>query len=280
MTRLYEDLIRFKQYFTDAYKKVPNESFYMSAIKHKYCHSIDVLNAGRQIFNTPELAGKTAEFKLLAERALLFHDVGRFEENAQRYNAEQENREILAFTSQINHGDIGYELLKNHPIYGDIRILFAVKYHGQMIENVYASDLWKEVEKSPYKTEVKQILFLVRDADKLANLRSIKNKGHLKEDVFYKQLSDEAKTAGISPQVYTQFFDKKVILTNTMRTFSDRLLMLLSWISDLNYTSMRQIFVKEQYTEYVINELKKCRVSVDETGKIEKFAKSFLPTDE
>jgi len=154
--------------------------------------------------------------------------------------------------------------------------LFAVKYHGQMIEDVYASKLWKEVEKSPYKTETEQILFLVRDADKLANLRVIKNKGHLKEDVFYKQLNDEAKTAGISPEVYAQFFNKKVVLTGTMQTFADRLLMVLSWIFDLNYAYTRQFFVKEQYTGYLIGELQKCRISTEETEKIKKFAESFL----
>ena len=57
-------------------------------------------------------------------------------------------------------------------------------------------------------------------------------------------------------------------------------MMLLSWIFDLNYTYTRQIFVKEQYTEYVINELKKCNVSAAELKKVEKFAGSFLSVSE
>lgn len=250
---------------------------YHEFINHKFRHSIDVLQIGRDIlYNTPELANKTDEFRLLSERALLFHDVGRFEENFERYEAECQHNAMSAFTMRINHGDIGYEILKNDEIYGDMRILFAVKYHGQMIEDVYASDLWKQAEKSPHKTEIQQILLLVRDADKMANLKVIKQRDHLREDIFYKQLSQEAKTAGISHQVAEQFFNKQVVKVNTMRTYADRVLLVLSWIFDFNYVYTRRMFAENKYPEYLMKELKTCDVSVKDLERIEQFYKSCL----
>lgn len=63
----------------------------------------------------------------------MFHDVGRFEEGTLRYQAEQNKEYIAAASSQLNHGDLGYNTLLKNPLYNDPRILAAVKFHGLMM---------------------------------------------------------------------------------------------------------------------------------------------------
>jgi hypothetical protein len=60
-----------------------------------------------------------------------------------------------------------------------------------MMSEVKQSPMWHEIEKLPPEQadEIKKILYLVRDADKTANLRVIKQEDHLRQDLFFKQLT-------------------------------------------------------------------------------------------
>jgi len=253
-----EDFIRFKQYYQESAKKVPQDEFYHGSIMHKFKHSVDVLHMGQRIMKeTPELNDRTEEFTVLAEKALLFHDVGRFEEAVKRCDAEQKGILIKASSNQYDHGEIGYNELKNVADYNDLRVLFAVRYHGKMMEDVFASDMWQEVLKSPNKDDVLKILYLVRDADKLANLWVIKEDNHLCKDTFYQQLTKEALNAPISSEVMKQFLEKKVVLFPTVYSFADAILRVLSWIFDLNYQKTIDIFVSKKYGEFLLSELAK-----------------------
>lgn len=264
-----EDLINFKHYYLANAPKVPADSFFRQSINHKYKHSIEVLNCGQEILqNTPELASVSAEFINLAEQALLFHDVGRFDEAVMRFEAAQQGNLTAEVLAQFDHGLIGYNLLKNNPRYNDFRILFAVRYHGKMMDDVKASVMWQEVQNSPQKNESLQIFYLVRDADKMANFQAAKNHNHLKEDIFYKQLTDVAKTAPLSENVKTQFFAGKVILSSTITTFADRLLQVLSWIYDFNYQYTRTVFLKDGCAQFLFDELAKYHTNKNELQKI------------
>lgn len=124
-----------------------------------------------------------------------------------------------------------------------------------MMEQVKASDLWQEAEKSPDEKAIKQILYIVRDADKLANLQVHKTSNHLKEDSFYKQLSPEAKKAGISAEVMQQFINHQVVYFPTIYSYTDRVMMVLSWIFDFNFKYTREQFLNAGYADYLLGEL-------------------------
>lgn len=273
-----EGLIKFKTYYQQAAQKIPHDSFYFEANNHKYRHSIDVLNAGRELLQTtPELADANADFKHQAERALLFHDVGRFEENVKRYEAEAAKHELSALSNAYDHGLIGYEILQNLPPYNDLRILLAVRYHGKMMSEVKQSAMWREVEKLPTEQadEIKKILYLVRDADKLANLKVQKAHHHLRQDAFYKQLSPEAVTGSFSTLPKEQFFAGQTVDYTNLKTYADRVLMVLSWIYDFNFLNTKKFFFTRQYDQYLLQELKTCDVSATELQTIENILKNF-----
>lgn len=248
-----EDFLEFKKYYREAEAELPADSFFKQSIDHKFKHSISVLQIGKQIINkTPDLRNQSDDFKKVAQIALLFHDVGRFKEAVLRYNTPdlKANAQIL---NQYDHGLIGYQKMKDNPRYNDVRILLAIYGHSKMMDDVKETLLWQGAENSRYSAEVKKILYLVRDADKLALLDGIKKEDRLRTDIFFKLLPQEALTAGISEKVKEQFFARRTIMSSTINSFADRILLVLSWIFDFNYVQTKVIFKQKEYTAYLLN---------------------------
>ncbi|MBR6356471.1 MAG: HD domain-containing protein [Alphaproteobacteria bacterium] len=268
-TGMQDDLINFKKFYNEAVQKVPTDSFYRQSVDHKYRHSIDVLHFGKEVLQkTPELAGKTPEFRKVAQQALLFHDVGRFEELVRLYEVEKNNGDLVAASKAQNHGIIGYDLLKDDERYNDMRILFAVRWHGQMPAEICGSEMYQAAQKLPQFTEITEVLRLVRDADKLANLHTIKEQDRLRKDIFYLHLSPEALNAPISEDVKAQFFAGQVVLTATLHSFADRIMQVISWIYDYNYTETKNIFKKHQFADYLLQNLAQYHHNADDIAKI------------
>ena len=244
--KMRDDFIEFKQYYHQSAKQVPADSFYLHAINHKFRHSVEVLHNGQILLNqSPELKNQSKEFKHLAELALLFHDVGRFEEAVLQYKAPAQ-----AF--HYDHGLMGYELLKTNPKYQDMRILFAIRYHGKLIEEAWESPLWQELKNTPQSEDIKKILYLVRDADKLANFYRIKQNDYLRKDLFYKQLTQETLYAELSEKVKQQYLQKKPIALSDVYSFADRILLVLAMYFDLNYQLSKELFIKKGYDTYLL----------------------------
>lgn len=269
-----EDFIEFKEYYREAAAKVPADSFFRQTMNHKFKHSVEVLHIGQTILhNTPELKNASPEFIKLAETALLFHDVGRFEEAYKQYKAQKKNIIITASSNTYDHGLIGYKLLKKNQQYNDIRILFALKWHGKIKEDIICSADWQKASRSTDFETIKQILFLVRDADKLANLYHIKTYNHLEKELFYRQLTPIALHAPLSPAVWQQFSERRTILFSNVYSFADRILLVLSWIFDLNYQATKQIFNNNGYTEYLLDLLSKYHQNANDISKITSIIK-------
>lgn len=252
------DFVNFRKYYKQASVQLPKKDFYQDFITHKVVHSAQVLRMGVKIIKqTPELTNKTPNFIETAERALLFHDVGRFAEGVLRWQAINQKEEVAASSLKFNHCELGYHTLLENPTYNDPRILAAVKFHGMMLEDVYKTSEWKNFMTLPQNDDIKQILLLVRDADKLANLFVIKNEQRLYHDIFYKQLTEELHKAPLSKETVQQFFANQVIRFQTVKSWADRLLMVLSWIYDINYPVSHDICCKMGCFEYLLTELER-----------------------
>ncbi len=248
------DFIILKQYYREATKQVPTDSPCKQTLDHKFRHSIEVLRQGNTILaHTQELQNQNKIFRDLAQRALLFHDIGRFEENVRIFNARHNGTEITAMSDTYDHGVIGFELMQNRPPYNDMRILFAIRWHGKNLEEIYASDMYRQIKDSPLYGDIMQILFLVRDADKLANLYAAKEQDRLRHDLFYEQLPEEVLRSPLSAEVKAQFANGKTVLSPTLHSFADRILQLLSWIYDFNYPATKDIFKQNKYAEFLLD---------------------------
>lgn len=267
----------FKSFYQEALKKVENNTFYINNIKRKYIHSIRVLAIGNKIRNKTKILSNNSskELELIAIKALLFHDVGRFLESITRYNNEKNNKLSPVWDRKLNHGLIGVKLLKNNPKYNDKRILFAIKYHGEMIEKALNSKEYKEEKNTKLKKEMLHILYLVRDADKLENLFRIKNHNNLKKDVFYKQLSNANKIAPLSEKVIKQFLSQKVIRFSSVKSYADRVLMVLSWFFDINYKESIMISKENKYKDFLLTLLSEYNKDKELQLKIKKLLNKY-----
>ena len=271
-----KDFLELKKYYREAAAKLPDDSVFMDDINHKFKHSVEVLHIGRTILKqTPELSDRTVEFSNFAEKALLFHYVGRFTESTLRYTA-QNSADKEAPAPIYDHSLIGFELLKQNPLYNDIRILLAVRFHGSLMRDVKNSPLWQQAEDSPHFQNAEKILYLVRDADKLSILHSTVSENRLMKDPFYRQLTPEALNAPLSENVLQQFMNQQNIVSSTVYSFADRLLYVLSWIFDFNYQKTRQIFRQKAYARYLLDLLTQYHKNESDIKTIEQLAKQYL----
>lgn len=135
------------------------------------------------------------------------------------------------------------------------------------------SEMWQNVVKSADRDEILQIFYLVRDADKIANLQTARKIDYLKQDIFYKCLSNDAKIAPLTSKVKEQFFTGKTVLSATVQTFADRLLQVLSWIYDFNYEYTKAVFINQGYVQFLFDELVKYHTDKTELQKIKEIIK-------
>lgn len=266
---MHENFLILKKYYQKAAQKIPENSFYQQIINHKFKHSVEVLHIGQKILQqTPELKNKSETFINIAEKSLLFHDIGRFKEAELQYKASLSSPTVH---STYDHGLLGYKQLKQQN--NDIRLLFPIKWHCKTLEEIITSKEWQHLSFSPLFAETKQILFLVRDADKLANLHHIKKENHLLKDAFYQHFTNETLNAPLSPLVLEQFYSKQFVSLSDIYSFADRILMVISWIFDLNYKKTKQIFTKEKYADYLLDLLQCYHKNSDDIKKISNFIK-------
>ena len=237
--------------------------FEKEGIKRKQLHSLRVMEECKKVAKALKLNKEEIE---LAELIGLLHDIGRFEQ----YNRENEQcNEML-----LDHANLGVEILvKDDYIkkYIDDKyyipiILKAIKNHNKLkIED----DLNEE-----------ELLYakIIRDADKL--------------DIFYegveiywntKKEKENIENSKISSKIEEQLKNEKQVkkLGNERNDTVDSLLMLLSYIYDINFRETLEIIDKENYVNKILNRFdfkdEKTKEQIEELKEILlKFIKTSL----
>ena len=90
----------------------------------------------------------------------MLHDIARFDEIRERF---------LGAKGPFDHSVAGGEKLRKIPLYSDVRITLPIKHHGHLIGDFYKDEEYCAIADPVLKEEVEKILFLIRDADKIAN---------------------------------------------------------------------------------------------------------------
>ena len=238
-------------------------NFEKEGIKRKQLHSLRVMGESKKVAKALKLNKEEIE---LAELIGLLHDIGRFEQ----YNRENEQcNEML-----LDHANLGVEVLVKDDYmkkYIDDKhyipiILKAIKNHNKLkIED----DLNEE-----------ELLYakIIRDADKL--------------DIFYegveiywntKKEKENIENSKISSKIEEQLKNEKQVkkLGNERNDTVDSLLMLLSYIYDINFRETLEIIDKENYVNKILNRFdfkdEKTKEQIEELKEILlKFIKTSL----
>ena len=247
-------------YYEDAKKYVADSAFYTEYTEEKIHHSMQVVGAMKYIMkHEPTFSGCDENFLNCAKIATILHDVGRFEELKRLYDAK--NGKSL-WNSELDHGYLGYEILKNSSEYNDPRIYLPVKHHGHMIERLYEDEEFVQIEDEALKKQIEQIIFLVRDADKTANYYLLIDKARDKfYNIFKDTYSKEENALPIMPDVLADFADFQVISNKKKYNYATRYLNILSWLFDINYLPSIELVIKNGALDKLIDFF--CKIEKD-----------------
>ena len=229
-------------------EKVKDSEFFTAYAEEKYIHSQQVLGAGNYILkHEPWFAQKSQEFIDMTKAAVLLHDIGRFAQICGQYHDRD---------AKFDHGPMGAEILKQIPEFNDIRITLPIKHHGHLIEDFYADEEWKSINDENLKDEIEQIIFAIRDADKIANFNLIMYDKKMLMPLFVPYLENvKDKRRIISDRVLEDFFAHTTVKHANIATQADDMLTYIGWIYDINYSSSIDFCKKLNLTNMMFDTL-------------------------
>ena len=209
----------------------------MEMIEEKSRHSYQVLGAGNMILKNEEVYKKENHLEVdLMKATVLLHDLGRFYE---------------AVCFKVDHGVYGAELLKDDEQFGRAKVNLAIKHHGHLIEELYEDEEYLRLDENE-KNEVKKYIFLVRDADKLANFYLLAREFEDMENLFFtpeRRVNDKTP----SKKVWDCFMGHTSVDKRDVKSLSEQALMIMACVYDINYKSSFEFLIKMGILEKLMN---------------------------
>lgn len=225
MLETEKELIRTE--YKEACAKVNNSRYHTSWLDEKIKHSYQVLGAGLYIIkHEPTFQNRSDEFINTSLKAVLLHDIGRFEEVYQNYKYPDQ---------KCDHGMLGWKMLCDMPQYNTPLITLPVKHHGHLTERFYEDEEYQNISDKTLKKDIESNLFLTMDADKIANFQMMKQEGDKFRYLFLASRTAEQIAMPLNNKIVEDFFDGKLVKNSEVNSLSDYLLSLICWIYDLNY---------------------------------------------
>jgi len=201
-------------------------------IQYKYHHSYRVMDNIEILAKCMNLPYKDIE---LAKCIGLLHDIGRFEQD-KLYNSFIDDK--------MDHGNYGENILRKEDILSQFNI------EEEDYETVYkAIRNHNKYEIEPDLSQ-REILFskLIRDADKLDILYALGTK-ELKPVLY----EDETE---ILLEIKKTFYQEKSIKKTGKENKNDNLIIVLSFIYDINFKPSMEIIKKYKYYEKIYQRIK------------------------
>lgn len=226
-------------------------------IARKIGHTFRVMELSKQIAESLKLSKEDIE---LATLIGLLHDIARFEQR-RLYDTYSDSK-------SVDHGDLAVTILEEN------------EYIREYIEDNQFDDIIKLAVKNHNKFKIQEGLDertllhsrIVRDADKL----DIMYEG---VHMFYNTPEEvnQIENYPIAEEYYEQFMQRKQILRKKEPTVLDGMICLLSFIFDLNFDYSKQVTLRENYINDILNRFdfknEKTKIQVEE---IRKIANEFL----
>ena len=234
-----------QQQYDKCMQNVADDDFLVGYANEKYRHSMQVMGAGNYLIRRVDwLKNKPDNFIELVKTAIFLHDVFRF-------------REIELYKDgcrDFDHGFEGGEFLRTLPMFSDIRIWLPIRHHGHLIEALYEDADYQNIADKNLQDEVRQICFLIRDADKIANLHMVANERNQWKLFFGSEIEKYSpKVDGkISEAVWQTAFAGATVPRGAWATVADRIVSFLSWYMDINYQCAIEFCDKLDVTKKIL----------------------------
>ncbi len=191
----------------------------------KYRHSLQVMGAANYLLqHISEVQGISAEKLEIIKTAVLLHDIGRFTEIALHLKSQK-----------CDHGVVGAEFLQSLSQFNEIRIWLPVRHHGHLIEELYADEQFRQIENKALQKEVEHICFIIRDADKIANMNMLTHEENILPLFLGIKKYNPQVDGVLSPEVLQEAFEDQTITRSYLKTAADFSVWYISWFKDINY---------------------------------------------
>lgn len=231
MLKKDKDLQVLYTYYEHCLAKVKDDNFLKLYAEEKIHHSLQVIGAGNYIMkHEADFQNRDARFLRNARLAYLFHDIGRFQEIERMYVNNPPHQ-------RYDHGVFGYEILQLIREYNQPEIILPIKHHGHIIEALYSDPEFDAIDDKNCKSDIEKIIFLTRDADKIANFHLMKNSYYRKGEIFYQLFLEGFSIGAISPNPSSDFLEGQLVALGDIKSAGDKILSYISWLYDLNYQS-------------------------------------------
>lgn len=212
--------------FKECWEIVKNDEFYGGYALEKWRHSKQVAGTGNYIIPKIEwLKQKDSSYVEMVRTAVLLHDVCRFTEIVCKF----QNR------GKYDHGLGASILLQNTPMFSDMRIWLPIKHHGHIIEELYNDEVYQNISDKELQKEIRLICFIIRDADKIANLNMLVNEKDVLPLFLGQGSDDKYKDGQISEIVKENAFKPQPTPRFDGATVGDHITSYLSWFFDVYY---------------------------------------------
>lgn len=217
-----------KLQYSQCFEIVQDDLFHKNYALEKWVHSWQVAGAGNYITKRIGwLKEKSPAYIDMVKTAILLHDCCRFTEIAQHFLKHE----------PCDHGVAAAMLLRNTPMFNDIRIWLPIKHHGHTIDKLYQDEEYQNIQDEKLKHEVELICFLVRDADKIANLYLLKTNPDILP-LFLGKANFVPEIDGIiSDKIKAAAKFKTTLPRSHDCTIAERMAGFISWFLDINYQS-------------------------------------------
>lgn len=235
--------------------------YYTGVEEHDYNISLKQIHTHRVLGRTVQLAqrlGIDTPLRCRAETAALLHDCGRFEQY-RRYRSFRDD-------GTLDHGTLGVEivdelrLLEGYEPEARRDILFAVENHNKM-----------ELPAPPSRTAL-EVTKIVRDADRMDIFRVIaeqlENGDDSKGNTIFWGLEDRNE---MCDPVYEAVRSGRPVDRGNIRTRTDFLCMVLSWVYLMNYSESLLITAESGILSRLTNHLPDTEKGREIRSEIESF---------
>ena len=257
-----------RQKYEETCLRINNSEYHIRWLDEKIKHSYQVLGAGNYIIrHEKDFQNRTPEFINMAKTAVLLHDIGRFEEVYQNYIHPLEH---------VDHGQLGAEILRKIPAYNRPEIILAVKHHGHLAPKFYSDPEYAEISSPELKSDIRTVLSVVMDADKIANFQMMKREAEKFTYLFLKSRTAEQIAMPLSADVLSFFARRELAPNNIVNSLSDYLLSLICWIFDLNYKASFDFCLKHGLITNLLHILSEYNKDKETQNQVENIVDAFL----
>ena len=279
MKNYQQEIALLQRQYQETLVHVKDSRWCRAFCEEKRQHSLQVIGAGNYIMkHEPVFKNRSKGFERCAVLAYLLHDIGRFPEIREIYNYEKNGKTYYDRNSLLDHGERGAELLAQMPEYADLRIIIPIRHHGHMIERFYEDAQYQSIKDQNLRKEIRDIIFLVRDADKIANFYLMTSPAAQEKyrNLLFHAPDEQYLHGNINPKFEEYFKNHQITLHKDTYTMADNFLGFVSWVFDLNYQTSIEFTKKHNIIDRLMAVVGKFNQQTDLQEKLANYAEMYI----